>query len=153
MLTRIRLSQDAAIVLGLARTAVPFAASSDDEAERWMRVLRMHGQVGVAMQALGVGEAPLETSAAPNAVRITRRREDRGRLVSEVEQRAMELAAERGGTLVSTVDVFFAVVDIYGHTFDRALYSRGTTRLELISALHKDGHAVPAPYGGGRFSA
>lgn len=150
-LTRIRLSQDAAIVLGLARTAVPFAASFDDEAERWVRVLRMHGQVGLAMQALGVGEAPLETDAAPHAVRITRRREDPGRVVSEVEERATELAAERGGTLVSTVDVFFAVLDVYGGTFDRALYSRGTTRVELISELYENGSPVPAPYGGGRF--
>jgi hypothetical protein len=151
-LTRIRLSQDAAIVLGLARTAVPFAASFEDEAERWVRVLRMHGQVGLAMQALGVGEAPLETDAAPHAVRITRRREDPSRVVGEVEDRATELAAERGGTLVSTVDVFFAVLDVYGSTFDRALYSRGTTRVELISELHESGNPVPAPYGGSRFA-
>ena len=151
-LTRIRLSQDAAIVLGLARTAVPFAASFDDEAERWVRVQRMHGQVGLAMQALGVGEAPLETNAAPHAVRITRRRENAAAVVAEVETRALELAAERGGTLVSTVDVFFAVLDIYGSSFDRALYSRGTTRVELITELHENGSPVPAPYGGGRFA-
>jgi hypothetical protein len=151
-LTRIRLSQDAAIVLGLARTAVPFAASFEDEAERWVRVLRMHGQVGLAMQALGVGEAPLETNAAPHAVRITRRRENAAAVVAEVETRALELGAERGGTLVSTVDVFFAVLDIYGASFDRALYSRGTTRVELITELHENGSPVPAPYGGGRFA-
>jgi len=151
MLTRIRLSQDAAIVLGLARTAVPFAASFEDEAERWVRVLRMNGQVGLAMQALGVGEAPLETDAAPHAVRITRRRDDPARVVDEVAERSTELAAERGGTLVSTVDVFFAVLDIYGSSFDRALYSRGTTRVELIGELHENGSPVPAPYGGGRF--
>src|SRR6266496_4126392 len=107
MLTRTRLSQDAAIVLGLARTAVPFAGSFEDEAERWLRVLRLHGQVGLAMQAIGVGEAPLETPAAPRAVRITRRRGDGDRVVGEFEERALELAAERGGELVSTVDVFF----------------------------------------------
>jgi hypothetical protein len=148
MLTRIRLSQDAAIVLGLARTAVPFASSFEDEAERWVRVLRMHGQVGLAMQKLGVGEAPLETPAAPRAVRITRRRDDKARVVAEVEQRSIELAAERGGQLVSTVDVFFAVLDVYGGAFDRALYSRGTTRIELIAELHENGNPVPAPYGG-----
>jgi hypothetical protein len=103
------------------------------------------------MQALGVGEAPLETNAAPHAVRITRRREDQGRVVSEVEERATELAAERGGSLVSTVDVFFAVLDVYGNSFDRALYSRGTTRIELITELYENGSPVPAPYGGGRF--
>src|SRR5919204_1714038 len=151
MLTRIRLSQDAAIVLGLARTAVPFAGSFEDEAERWLRVLRMHGQAGLALQALGVGEAPLETPAAPRAVRITGRRDDRGRMVDEVEGRSLELAAERGGQLVSTVDVFFAVLDVYGGALDRALYSRGTTPPELIAELHASGSPVPAPYGGGRF--
>jgi hypothetical protein len=154
--TGIRLSQDAAIVLGLARTAVPFAASHEDEAERWVRVLRMHGQVGLAMQALGVGEAPLETTAMPRAVRITRRHDTSGRMVGEVERRAIELTAERDGDLVSTVDVFFALLDVYGGTFDRALYTRGTTRVELTSALSANGHPVPAPYGGapaGRVSA
>ena len=145
----IRLSQDAAIVLGLARTAVPFAASFEDEAERWVRVLRMHGQVGQAMQALGIGEAPLETAATP---RITPQRDRSGREVAEVGERAKELAAERGAQLVSTVDVFFAVLDIYSQTFDRALYARGTTRQELIIQLELDGRQLPAAYAGRRFS-
>jgi hypothetical protein len=63
------ISQDAAIVLALADTAVPFAASLQDEAERWVRVMRMHGQVGAALQGLGVGEAPLETIAQPASAR------------------------------------------------------------------------------------
>jgi hypothetical protein len=146
----IPLSQDAAIVLGLARTAVPFAASFEDEAERWVRVLRMHGQVGQAMQALGIGEAPLETAATP---RITPRRDRSGRVIAELGERARELAAERRAQLVSTVDVFFAVLDIYGQTFDRALYARGTTRQELIIQLELDGRQLPAAYAGRRFSS
>jgi hypothetical protein len=145
--TSTRLSQDAAIVLGLARTAVPFAVSREDEAERWVRVMRVHGQVGQAMQALGVGEAPLESPAAPRAVRLLQSR-DGVALVDEVEVRAMELAAERRAQLVSTVDIFFAVLDIYSGTFERALYARGTTRVELIGELSRDGFPVPAPYGG-----
>lgn len=144
----IRLSQDAAITLGLARTAVPFAATLEDEAERWVRVMRMHGQVGRAMQALGVGEAPLESPAAPRAIRILRERDRTGNVVERVGARAMELAAERRAQLVSTVDIFFAVLDVYGSTFERALYSRGVTRLELIEELCRDGFPVPAPYGG-----
>lgn len=143
--TTLRLSQDAAIVLGLARTAVPFAASPEDEAERWVRVLRMHGQVGRAMQALGVGEAPLESPATPRAVRILR---ERRHALEEVEARAAELAAERRAQLVSTVDVFFAVLDVYAGSFERALYARGVTRLELVEELSRDGFPVPAPYGG-----
>jgi hypothetical protein len=146
--TTIRLSQDAAIVLGLARTAVPFAGSRDDEAERWVRVMRMHGQVGLAMQALGVGEAPLESPAVPRAVRVLHERDTQGRVVEEVSARAMQLAAERRAQLVSTVDIFFAVLDLYGTSFERALYARGTTRLEMIQELCRDGFPVPAPYGG-----
>jgi hypothetical protein len=146
--TSTRLSQDAAIVLGLARTAVPFAVSREDEAERWVRVMRVHGQVGQAMQALGVGEAPLESPAAPRAVRLLQDRGQSAALVDEVEARAMELAAERRAQLVSTVDLFFAVLDIYSGTFERALYARGTTRVELIQELSRDGFPVPAPYGG-----
>lgn len=142
-----RLSQDAAIVLGLARTAVPFAAGREDEAERWVRVLRLHGQVGLAMQSLGLGEAPLESPAAPQAVRLSQKR-DTTMAVDQVEGRALELAAERRAQLLSTVDIFFALLDIYGYSFERALYARGTTRLELIQELCRDGFPVPAPYGG-----
>jgi hypothetical protein len=142
-----RLSQDAAIVLGLARTAVPFAASREDEAERWVRVLRLHGQVGQAMQALGLGEAPLESPAAPHAVRLNQKRDGRV-AVDQVEARALQLAAERRAQLVSTVDIFFALLDVYSYAFERALYARGTTRLELIQELCRDGFPVPAPYGG-----
>ena len=146
--TTTRLSQDAAIVLGLARTAVPFAASREDEAERWVRLLRLHGQVGLAMQALGVSEAPIESPAAPHAVRLGQRRHEPGEIVDQVEARALQLAAERRAQLVSTVDIFFALLDVYSHTFERALYARGTTRLELIQELCRDGFPVPAPYGG-----
>ena len=57
------LSQDAALVVAFAGTAMPFAHSAEDEAERWLRALRLHGQVGAALQALGVGEAPLMTGS------------------------------------------------------------------------------------------
>ena len=48
--------------MALAGTAMPFAHSAEDEAERWLRALRLHGRVGATLQALGVGEAPLMTS-------------------------------------------------------------------------------------------
>ncbi|HVH18099.1 MAG TPA: hypothetical protein VNF72_07355, partial [Myxococcota bacterium] len=41
----IPLSQDAALVVALAGTAIPFAHSAEDEAERWLRAMRLHGQV------------------------------------------------------------------------------------------------------------
>ena len=65
----IPLSQDAALVVALAGTAMPFAHSAEDEAERWLRALRLHGQVGSALQALGVGESPLMTGRTPSTRR------------------------------------------------------------------------------------
>ena len=134
----IGLSQDAAIVLALADTAVPFASSPEDEAERWVRVLRLHGWVGAALQSLGVGEAPLETPAQPASVRLLRRRPLGEDIVQIVTQRSMEFAAGRGAHLVCTVDVLFALFAVYDKAFDRALYVRGTSREELIERLPAD---------------
>jgi hypothetical protein len=127
-------SQDAAIVLGLASTALPFASSIDDEAERWLRILRLHGQVGVALQALGVPEGPLETGAGepPQPAEYPERRAEP---VTEVLSRARELARRRSATTTGTLDILFAIFSIYGRAFDRALYSRGTSREELLACL------------------
>jgi hypothetical protein len=134
---QIALSQDAAIVLALAETAIPFASTPEDEAERWVRVLRLHGQVGGALQALGVGEAPLETVAVAPAARSPRKPGEN--IVGEVARRARHFADGRGATLVSTVDVLFGVFEVYGKTFDRALYVRGTSREELVARLAVEG--------------
>jgi hypothetical protein len=129
------LSQDAAIVLALAETAIPFAISPEDEAERWVRLLRLHGQVGGALQALGVGEAPLSTMAVPQAVRVLRSRPLGQDPVADVTQAARRLAGRRGARSAATVDVLFAVIGVYGRTFDRALYIRGTSVEELLGRL------------------
>lgn len=129
------LSQDAAIVLALAETAIPFAISPEDEAERWVRLLRLHGQVGQALQALGVGEAPLQTIAQPHAVRVLRSRPLGDDPVADVTLAARRLAGKRGARAAATVDVLFAVIGVYGKTFDRALYIRGTSVEELLTRL------------------
>ena len=130
------LSQDAAIVLALADTAVPFAASPEDEAERWVRVMRLHGWVGAALQSLGVGEAPLETTAQP--ISLLRRRPPGDDIVERVTRQAHTFAVARSAGAVCTVDVLFALFAVYGKTFDRALYVRGTSREELIERLPAD---------------
>jgi hypothetical protein len=129
-----RISQDAAIVLALADTAVPFAGSLEDEAERWVRVMRMHGQVGAALQALGVGEAPLESPAAGPGEGDRSKALGRS-AVNAVGEAAGALARERGSRVVTTVDVLFAAMELYGRAFDRALYVRGASREELIDRL------------------
>ena len=126
-------SQDAAIVLALAETAIPFASTREDEAERWVRVLRLHGQVGGVLQALGVGEAPLETVAQEPVSRTPRKPGQN--VVRDVAAAAQRYASGRNAKLLGTLDVLFAVFEIYGKSFDRALYVRGATREELLERL------------------
>jgi hypothetical protein len=128
------LSQDAALVVALAGTAMPFAHSAEDEAERWLRALRLHGQVGAALQALGVGESPLMTGSEA---------EEDGpgtpphgpEILDDVTGRAGRFAAARDAETVGTPDLLFAVLEVYGKLFDRVLYLRGTSRDELVERL------------------
>jgi hypothetical protein len=131
---KMKLSQDAGIVLGLAGTALPFAYSREDEAERWLRVLRMHGRVGEALQALGVPEAPLMTYARPTFSNVATPSAG-GNPVDAICRRAVRLADVRAADRVQTVDILFAVFATYGTLFDRALYVRGTSRDELLDRL------------------
>jgi hypothetical protein len=130
---KLPVSQDAAIVLALAETAIPFASTREDEAERWVRVLRLHGQVGGALQGLGVGEAPLETVAQERPSNTPRKPGEN--VVRQVGAAASRYAAGRGAKLVGTIDVLFAIFEIYGKSFDRALYVRGASREELLERL------------------
>jgi hypothetical protein len=135
----IPLSQDAALVVALAGTAMRFAHSAEDEAERWLRALRIHGRVGTALQALGVGEAPL---APERELRTRRGTPPHGPdILDEVTRRATEFAAAREGDTVGTPDLLFAVFEVYGKLFDRALYLRGTSREELVERLAEAGSA------------
>jgi hypothetical protein len=142
MQRNIPLSQDAALVVALAGTAMPFAHSAEDEAERWLRALRLHGQVGVALQGLGVGESPLMTGSDRDA-------DGPGtpplgpEVLDEVTRRAGEFAAGRQAETIGTADLLFAVLDVYGKLFDRVLYLRGTSRDELAERLSGE----TAPHG------
>jgi hypothetical protein len=127
-----RLSQDAAIVLGLAGTSVLHARDEHDAAERWVRVLRLYGVVGAAMQALGVGETPIDTAAAE---RTFRHKPDKVPGAEEITSRSRDMALHRGAPAVGTIDVLFACFDLYGPAFDRALYVRGTSRDELLEQV------------------
>jgi len=132
----IPLSEDAALVTALAGTAMPFSHCAEDEAERWLRALRLHGQVGTALQALGVGEAPLESSAAEDVCDDPSSHPPLGesalkRTVLEAERRALE----RRARAVGTADLLLALLDVYGEPLDEALQLRGATRDEVIERL------------------
>jgi hypothetical protein len=129
----IPLSQDAALVVALAGTAMPFAHSAEDEAERWLRALRLHGQVGATLQALGVGEAPLMTEGdQPEGADTPPLGAD---VLDDVTQRAGDYASGREAQTVVTADLLLAVFDVYGKLFERALYTRGTSHDELLEKL------------------
>jgi hypothetical protein len=130
----IPLSQDAALVVALAGTAMPFAHSAEDEAERWLRALRLHGEVGTSLQALGVGEAPLMTGSeaeagGPGTPPLG------AEVLDEVTRLADEFAAAREAETIGTADLLFGVFEVYGKLFDRVLYLRGTSREELTERL------------------
>jgi hypothetical protein len=137
---------NSAIVLGMALTAMAFAASPEAEAERWLRILRLHGRAGIALQALGVSEAPLEASDTPGGpTRPDPARADGLDVVSAVTERAVARAARRGAQAVDTSDVLVAVMDVYGEDFDRVLRLHGTDRLEVLERL---GVEMPGPADG-----
>ena len=125
---------DAAMVLGMASTAIPFARSREAEAERWLRILRLHGEAGAALQALGVSEAPLEpvyeTGPGPDEFVP-----QGGDVVAAVSEAAIQQAESRGARMVGTDDVLLAVMDIYGSDFNRVLHVHGTDRDEVLDRL------------------
>ena len=125
----IPLSQDAALVLALAGTAMAFSHSAEDEAERWLRAMRMHGRVGQTLQALGVGESPLMTGseARPGKTPLG------PKAVDVVTDRGQDYAFRRNASTVGTTELLFAVMEVYGQMFDRALYLRGASREELLA--------------------
>jgi hypothetical protein len=131
----IPLSQDAALVVALAGTAMPFAHSSEDEAERWLRALRLHGEVGAALQGLGVGEAPLSGDEAARAAAEPDTPPHGPEVLETVARRASDFAHARGGETVSTTDLTYSVLDVYGELFEQTLYLRGTTSQELLERL------------------
>lgn len=133
------LAPDAAIVVGIASTALPFACTPEDAAERWLRVLRLHGEAGAALQALGVSEGPLRGSGehdhawAPPV--SSGAGPDARDALARVLQSAAASAERRGAAGVGTSDVLMAVMDVYGADFERVLRAHGTDRDEVTERL------------------
>jgi len=125
------------MVLGIASTAMPFARTADEEAERWLRVLRLHGEVGVALQALGVSENSLLASGGPEQASADGLHSE---AVTNIADEAVKVAALRNSPGVATTDVLVAVMRVYGPHFDRVLRAHGTDRDEVLARL---GLAMP----------
>ncbi len=135
---------DAAIVLGIASTAMPFARTPEEEAERWLRILRLHGDAGAALQAIGVSEGRLEDSSPDLGVAASAQTatgvgsstgaESADPVVRVIDE-AVEIAGRRGSAGVATTDLLLAVMCIYGGEFERVLTAHGSDRDELLRRL------------------
>ena len=97
--------------------------------------MRLHGQVGSTLQALGVGESPLMTGSEHHNSSGHGTPNLGPDVLDDVTHRATEFARARNADNVGTTDILFAVLDVYGKLFDRALYMRGTSREELVERL------------------
>jgi hypothetical protein len=134
--SRPALAPDAAMALAIASTAMPFARTHEAEVERWLRVLRLRGQVGIALQALGVSEAPLAAQGErPDRDRAGVLDPDDRDAVERVTEHAFRIAAERDATALATTDVLVAVMHVYGDAFDHVLQAHGTDRQEVLERL------------------
>jgi anti-sigma B factor antagonist len=134
--SRPALSADAALVVGLAATAIPFADSRSAQAERWLRVLRLYGESGRVLTALGLGEAPLAPVApSPDGERVA----DPQAAVASVAEHARRVAIERSAATVTTADLLTGVMAVYGEELDRVLAAHGADRQELAASLNARG--------------
>jgi hypothetical protein len=97
--------------------------------------MRLHGQVGAILQGLGVGEAPLMTGSETDHSNGHGTPNLGPDVLDDVTERATEFAVTREAENIGTADILFAVLDVYGKRFDRALYMRGTSRDELVERL------------------
>lgn len=144
------LAPDAALVLGIAATAIPFARTPEDEAERWLRVLRLHGEVGNVLQAIGVSEDVISLTpenghadpaagggpgAGPGTAGADPAGGERRDVIALVGQCAERIAAARGSAGVATTDLLVAVLQVYGPVFEQALRAHGTDADEVLERL------------------
>lgn len=138
MIDSTTVAPDAAIALGIASTAMPFARTPEAEAERWLRILRLHGAAGAALQALGVGEGRLQEPAREAGAESAWRGDEQQHADDPVERvidEAVEISRRRGCAGVATTDLLLAVMCVYGADFDSVLQAHGTDRDELMGKL------------------
>lgn len=131
------LADDAALVLGIASTALPFACTRTDEAECWLRILRLYGEAGAMLQALGVGEDRLQMPGAGGSAPDDEGRAKDEDMVARVAEEASHIAHRRAVAGLSTIDLLQAVMRVYGAHFDQALAARGIGGDEVAARLRR----------------
>jgi hypothetical protein len=111
---------------------MPFARTPEAALERWLRILRLYGDAGAALQSLGVGEDRVQALEQP-AGKLAGACEGDG--IDQVCEKAWEIAHEHGGGLITTAHLLLAVMSLYGAEFDRVLEAHGCDREELAQRL------------------
>jgi ATP-dependent Clp protease ATP-binding subunit ClpA len=111
---------------------MPFARTPQAALERWLRILRLYGDAGAALQSLGVGEDRVQV-LEESADRAVSAREGDG--IEQVCEKAWEIAHQHGGGLITTGHLLLAVMSLYGAEFDRVLQAHGCDREELAQRL------------------
>ena len=130
------LHADAAMALGLAYTAMPFATSRRAEALRWLRILRLNGKAARVLCALGVGEVSFRGEDERDSdTSASLRGRGGGDSVATITNLAVRIADSRGEVAVGTGDILVAVIQFYGPDFDAVLQAHGTDRDEVIGRL------------------
>jgi anti-sigma B factor antagonist len=129
------LSSDAAILVGLAATALPFAESTADELRRWIRILSLQGEAGRALRGVGLTDGEPGLPVTGDGDRVAPEGHMDSDSMSRVRAAATAIAADREAATVSTVDLLLAVMLVYGDTFDHELRVHGTSSTELIECL------------------
>jgi hypothetical protein len=125
------LTGDAALTLGIASTAMPFTESVQDQAERWLRVLRRHGEAGVVLASIGVSEmARRERDGVTDEQTAVE-----GDVIASVTEHAGRIAAQRKSAKVATTDLLLAVMHVYGVVFEHVLAAHGGDIDELAVSL------------------
>lgn len=104
------LSPDAALVLGLAGTALPFTTSREDEAGCWSRIFLPH-----LSSTDPTGDLPRASGAPEGSDDSQQARLER------VLAQAADIARQRCATAIRTGDVLRGVLTVYGAAFERAM--------------------------------
>jgi len=132
------LTPDAAMVLGIAASAMPFARSSAEQAERWLRILCRYGDSAVVLASLGITDELPDAAGerAEGAEPSPERPVDRDPVATVT--RSAELAAhDRGESGIRPSDLLQAVMSVYGSQFEHVLMLHGVGSADVIEGLRK----------------
>jgi anti-anti-sigma factor len=109
--SRPRLTPGAAAIVAVAGTAIPFARTRAEQASRWLRILRIDGDAGIALASLAGRE-------------LTQLARDRGSgpplSPDSIVEDAARIAAARGAP-AAALDILAAVLDAYRDELQPAL--------------------------------